>query len=112
MSRILNYTIESENEEDYSTITTWLPNPPTLLTKLTITALTTQCSIVVLDTHDWIKIDGVEYPVEHQYTNLSGEALIGILNDILEDSEAKVDLLPSNRLEFKHENCTINDATY
>ena len=51
-----DYTIISDSEDDYSTIHTCLEAPLAPITKLTITGLTTLCSIVLLDEKDYIEI--------------------------------------------------------
>jgi hypothetical protein len=112
MSKILYYTIESENEANYANIQTWLPNPTTQFTKLTVTALTTQCSIVVLDTDDYIIIDDVKYEIEEEYCNLSAESVVYVLNELLV-GVCEIKLTYSNRLQFiKEGRFIINDASY
>jgi hypothetical protein len=112
MSKILYYTIESENEADNSNIQTWLPNPTTQLTKLTVTALTTKCSIVVLDTEDYIIIDDVKYQIEEEYCSLSAESAVYVLNELLE-GVCEIKLTYSDRLQFiKAGRFVINDASY
>jgi hypothetical protein len=113
MSKVLNYTIESDDPNNYSLIQTWLPNPATPFTKLTVTALTTQCSIVVIDQDDYIAIDGRKYYVDEEYSNLNAESVVGILERMLLGSGVEVNLLPSNRLEFIGSHYfIIDDATY
>ena len=47
MTKELTYTIISNNEDDYSEIHTCLEAPLAPITKLTITGLTTLCSIIL-----------------------------------------------------------------
>ena len=82
MSRELQYTIVSENENDYSKIHTCLEAPTTPITKLTITGLTTLCTIVVLDENDYIEIDRTKYYIKESYTNINSITLAGILTNL------------------------------
>ena len=63
MTRELTYTIISNNEDDYSEIHTCLEAPLTPITKLTITGLTTLCSIILLDQNDYI-LQGIIHKFE------------------------------------------------
>ena len=49
---------------------------------MTITCLTTNCNIVVLDKGDFITIDSVKYEFNDAYTNINLEAFIELLSDL------------------------------
>ena len=51
---MLHYTIQSVNEDKYATIETCLEAPPMSMTKLTVTGLTTLCSMTLLDFDNYI----------------------------------------------------------
>jgi hypothetical protein len=113
MSKLLRYTIESNDENDYSTIRTCLPTPATQYTKLTVTALTTQCSIVVLNDTDYITINGQQYFIKTDYAGLSSESLVAILNDLLYGSGIVINLSITEQLiSTTNGECVIEAATY
>jgi len=117
MSKELQYTIVSENENDYSKIHTCLEAPTTPITKLTITGLTTLCTIVVLDENDYIEIDRKKYYIKESYTNINSITLAGILTNLFKqaDETIVVSVDNSNRLQFKDsekDEFLISSASY
>jgi hypothetical protein len=115
----IHYTIISSNEDDYSIVKTCLEKPHTQLSKLTITGLTTLCSIVVLDKNDYIDINNIRFQVKEEYTNLNSTSLVEILSNLIDNHPSKLSISVfsdnTNRLEFEHDNeeeFTITDASY
>ena len=90
MSRELQYTIVSENENDYLKIHTCLEAPTTPITKLTITDLTTLCTIVVLDEKDYIEIDRKKYYINESYTNINSITLADIFTNIFKENDQTI----------------------
>jgi hypothetical protein len=112
---IINYTIKSTREEDFSEVWTNLQQPWTPKAKLTITGLTTNCNIVVLDENDYIKIDETTFYASERYTNLSSTSLAELLTIQLSEIDISVELTHSNTLLFistASKEFTLNDCTY
>ena len=56
--------------------------PSTKYSIMTITCLTTNCNIVVLEKGDFIEMNGIKYEFNDAYTNMNLEAFIDLLRDI------------------------------
>ena len=97
MTKELTYTIISNNEDDYSEIHTCLETPLAPITKLTITGLTTLCSIILLDQNDYIEIGDHKYYFKDSYTNLNSMSLSQILIELLKEEKIVVYVDNSNR---------------
>ena len=97
---------------------------------MTITCLTTNCNIVVLDKGDYIVMNGIKYEFTDAYTNMNLEAFIELLRDITlkdkrenETSKNKKVVLSVNGIDLYIDNTrrlcfvsnsefVINDASY
>ncbi len=55
----INYTIISTDETNYAFVLTNLPTPDAPMTTITITSLTANCTIVVLDIDDYIIVNSL-----------------------------------------------------
>ena len=71
--------------------------------ELTITGLTTLCTIVVLHENDYIDINGKEYYLNKSYTNLNSTSHSSLLTDLLKECKIIVSVDHSNRLNFRKE---------
>ena len=121
---MLHYTIQSVNEDNYATIETCLEAPPMSMTKLTVTGLTTLCSMILLDTNDYLEIDGTKYHINDTYTDLNSISVAELLTKTLDDISISVAIDNSNRLrltrnqlheeeeEFNENEFTITGALY
>lgn len=108
----LNYTIVSTDSMNYSFVNTNLFPPPTQQTTFTITCLTTQCTIVVLDIDDYIMINGTKYEVNDKFTIMDPVGLKELLNSYF-DQSIHADLTRAQQLTFESaEDFVINDASY
>ena len=87
MTKELTYTTISNNEDDYSEFHTCLEAPLAPITKLTITGLTTICSIILLDQNDYIEIGDHKYYFKDSYTNLNSMSLSQILIVLLKEEK-------------------------
>ena len=103
MSKEFQYTVVSENEDDYSTIFTCIEAPPAPITKLTNTGLTTLCTIVALHEKDCIDINDEKYYLKESYTNLNSTSLSSLLTDLLQECKITVSVDHSNRIKFRKE---------
>ena len=79
---LIDYTVSSTDPNNYNKIFCNLIAPSTKYCIMTITCLTTNCNIVVLDKGDFITIDGVKYEFNDAYTNINLEAFIELLSDL------------------------------
>ena len=79
---LIDYTVSSTDPNNYNKIFCNLIAPSTKYCIMTITCLTTNCNIVVLDKGDFITIDSVKYEFNDAYTNINLEAFIELLSDL------------------------------
>ncbi len=108
----INYTITSTNESNYSYTETNLFAPPTMMTTLTTTCLTCNCTIVVLDVDDFITINGKQYQVNDRYTALDPSNLKELLNTLFGE-DLRVEVAKSQQLVFEAAvPFTIETASY
>ena len=110
---MIEYTISSHDEDNYSHISENLDGPLTRQARLTVTGLTTKCTIVVLEDGDYIEINNHKYIIRNDYTSLDHSNIVYILSQLLTDIDIEVSLDECSRLIFTsiHE-FTINDASY
>ena len=78
----IDYTICSTDESHYNRINCNLTAPVTKYAAMTVTCLTANCDIVVLNSWDYIMIDGKQFSFETGFTNLNAETFVGLLNDL------------------------------
>lgn len=83
----IDYTICSTDESHYNRINCNLTAPVTKYSALTVTCLTANCDIVVLNSWDYIVIDGKQFSFETGFTNLNAETFVGLLNDLFTKKE-------------------------
>ena len=83
-SESMDYTICSTDENHYNRINCNLTAPVTKYAAMTVTCLTANCDIVVLNSWDYIVIDGKQYSFEAGYTNLNAETFVGLLNNLFD----------------------------
>ena len=107
---IINWTVVTDDEENYGFIKTRIQAPWKHKTDLTITGLTCLCTIVVLDVGDYITIDGNKYVINDEFTNLNAITLAEILNELFADVYS-VEVSNAETLIFRGCN-TIDDASY
>jgi hypothetical protein len=100
----------SKDESDYGFIHTNLEAPQTKMVKLTISAFVTICSIVVLDSEDYIEIDNEQYFIADEFTDLNPISLADILTGLLQQENIEVEVSNSNRLEF-HKSTLLTDGS-
>ena len=54
---------------------------------MTVTCLTANCDIVVVNSWDYIVIDGKQFSFETGFTDLNAETFVGLLNDLFTKKE-------------------------
>ena len=98
----IDYTICSTDESHYNRINCNLTAPVTKYSAMTVTCLTANCDIVVLNSWDYIVIDGKQYSFETEYTNLNSETFVGLLNDLFDKKGVtyKAQLDSANRFKL------------
>ena len=94
-SELIDYTVSSSDPNNYNKIYCNLTAPHTKYSIMTITCLTTNCNIVVLDKGDYIMIDSIKYEFNDAYTNMNLEGFVELLRDIT--------------INNKHEDETMNN---
>lgn len=111
----LDYTVCSTNPEHYNRINCNLTAPITRYASLTVTCLTANADIVVLNEDDYITINGKRYSLKTDYSNLNSETLATLLNNLFYENELSVNVRidESRRFVFSSINSfTINTMTY
>ena len=111
-SQLIDYTVSSSDPNNYNKIFCNLTAPPTKYSILTITCLTTNCNIEVLNNDDNIIIDNHKYQINDSYTNINLEAFVELLHDYpLNDVNMYIDNI--GRMCFHSERSfVINDMSY
>lgn len=108
-----DFVVSSIDENNYSKIKTNLDAPLTLLSKMTVTGLTTNCTIIVIEDGDFIQINDVKYVFTKDYTTIERASFIYLLNQLLQDSNIEASLDDCYRVIFESSSdFTINDASY
>ena len=76
------YTIASNDETCYNRIYSYFESVNTETAMIMVTGLTTNCCIKVLKIGDYLTINDVKYEFSDDYTQMSYEALVDLLNDM------------------------------
>ena len=111
----LDYTVCSTDPEHYNRINCNLTAPITRYASLTVTCLTANADIVVLNEDDYITIDGKRYSLKTDYSNLNSETLASLLNNLFMQQELNINVRidEARRFVFTSTNLfTINTMTY
>lgn len=125
-SELIDYTVSSTDPNNYNKIFCNLTAPPTKYSIMTITCLTTNCNIIVLNKDDYIIINDIKYQFKDNYTNINLEAFIELLKDLTQNDvavEGEINPLSLNGIDFYIDNTSrlyfyserpfvINDASY
>ena len=107
------YTITSTDPKHYNVIKTNLQPPFGDHCRLTVTNLTTKATFVVLNENDYITINNVRYYFQDKYSEMTIDAVISVLNDILVDAKITAvndnigRLILTSNISF-----TISDMSY
>ena len=111
----LDYTVCSTDCNHYNRINCNLTAPITRYVSLTVTCLTANADIVVLNEDDYITINGKRYSLKTDYCNLNSETLASLLNNLFIQQELNINVRidESQRFVFTSTNqFTINTMTY
>ena len=111
----LDYTVCSIDPEHYNRINCNLTAPITRYSSLTVTCLTANADIVVLNEDDYITINGKRYCLKTDYSNLNSETLALLLNNLFTENELLINVKidESRRFVFTSDKSfTINTMTY
>lgn len=124
-SELIDYTVSSTDPNNYNKIFCNLTAPPTKYSIMTITCLTTNCNIIVLNKDDYIIINDIKYQFKDNYTNINLEAFIELLKELTQNDEngENINPLSLNGIDFYIDNTSrlyfyserpfvINDASY
>ena len=111
----LDYTVCSTDPNHYNRINCNLPAPVTRYCSLTVTCLTANCDIVVLNEDDYITINGKRYSLKSDYSNLNSETLASLLNTVFSQNKLNINVSIDNARRFvfvSGQSFTINTMTY
>ena len=78
----VEYTIASNDETCYNRIYSYFESVNTETASIMVTGLTTNCCIKVLKIGDYLTVNDVKYEFADDYTQMSYEALVDLLNDL------------------------------
>lgn len=81
------YTITSTDPKHYNVIKTNLQPPFGDHCRLTVTNLTTRATFVVLNENDYITINNVRYYFQDEYSEMTIDAVVSVLNELLIDAK-------------------------
>ena len=107
------YTITSTDPKHYNVIKTNLQPPFGDHCRLTVTNLTTRATFVVLNENDYITINNVRYYFQDEYSEMTIDAVVSVLNELLID--AKITAVNDNVGRLVLSSTTpfmISDMTY
>ena len=108
----LDYTVCSTDPKRYSRINCNLTAPITQYSAMTVTCLTANCNILVLNQSDYLMINDVKYSLGEDYTNLNLDTFAALMKDVL-DPKLSSTLDNAERLVFTSDHpFTINYMTY
>ena len=92
----MDYTISSVDYKHNNRIYTNITAPHTEFCKMTITSLTTMANFVVLDTSDYIVINGRRYNIQEDFSDVNTASLVEYLNGFL----------ATNKIEVYYDSCS------
>ena len=83
----IDYTVCSTDPSRYNRINCNLTAPITQYSAMTVTCLTANCCIMILNKDDYLIINGAKVSLNEDYTNLNLDTFAELLNRVLEGSE-------------------------
>ena len=81
------YTITSTDPKHYNVMKSNLQLPFGDYCRLTVTNLTTKATFVVLNENDYITINNVRYYFQDEYSEMTIDAVVSVLNELLIDAK-------------------------
>lgn len=111
----LEFTVCSTDSEHYNRINCNLTAPITKYCSLTVTCLTANCDIVVLDEDDYITINNKRYSLKTEFSNLNSETLAALLNNLFVQNELNINATIDSARRFvlkSSSSFVINSMTY
>lgn len=97
---VLDYTISSVDYEHNNRIYTNISAPHTEFCKMTITSLTTMANFVVLNTSDYIVINGKRYVIKEDFSDVDTASLCQYLNGLMQQDNIAVYYDSCSRIYF------------
>lgn len=108
----ISYTITSKDPNNYNVIRTNLQPPISSMCKLTLTGLTTKACFILLNTDDYIEIDGQRFYFIDEYSEITTVGFADLLSSIIH-SKLEVTVNLTGRLCFRSDReFIINDMSY
>ena len=111
---VLDYTISSVDYEHNNRIYTNISAPHTEFCKMTITSLTTMANFVVLNTNDYIVINGKKYNVNEDFSDVDTASLCQYLNGLMQQDNIAVYYDSCSRIYFStdYDGISLDECTY
>ncbi len=108
-----DYTINSTDADHYNRIYANISGPITNESYITITSLTTNCNIVVLSSSDYITIGLNTYIISDDYTTMTADTLIELLNTLTSENGITLSCDNCNRISLSASSAiVVNDVSY
>ncbi len=108
-----DYTINSTDPNHYNRVYANLSGPTTAECYITITSLTTNCNIVVLSDNDYITVGLNTYVMTDDYTTMSADTLVELLNTLTSEDGLTFSCDYCNRISVSSSSSIIiNDCSY
>lgn len=111
----IDYTISSVDYKHNNRIYTNITAPHTEYCKMTITSLTTMANFVVLDTSDYIIINGYRFNVQEDFSDVNTASLVEYLNGFLASKNLEAYYDSCSRVYFTSSDAnhiSIDDCSY
>ena len=111
----IDYTISSVDYKHNNRIYTNITAPHTEFCKMTITSLTTMANFVVLNTSDYIVINGNKFEIQEDFSDVNTASLVDYLNGFLASENLEAYYDSCSRVYFKSndtDNISIDDCSY
>ena len=111
----MDYTISSVDYKHNNRIYTNITAPHTEFCKMTITSLTTMANFVVLDTSDYIVINGRRYNIQEDFSDVNTASLVEYLNGVLTINKIEVYYDSCSRVYFSStdtNDISIDECSY
>lgn len=115
MSLNYDYTINSTDPEHYNRIYANTSGGSTREANLTVTSLTTNCNIVVLNDTDYITVNQQTFVFTDNYTSMDVDTFVGLINTLIGDNlDITFAYDTCNRIKATSDTLTvrIQDASY
>ena len=107
------YTVNSTDFNHYNRIFVNIEPPNTEYSVVSVSELTTKCSILILSTADYFTINNKQYFFQNDYTDLNSESFVEVVDDMIADDGYYCELDSASRIHFFAQNeFVLGEMTY